>query len=150
MPRQTPQHYKQDVFMHRYSLVHCFMYHLIYYRTLRKGYTKRGLRNRFWHMTIDAHLNAATISWCMVFGSDGCNPTHWKRLFKGQSEELMQSFREGLFKELHLSKAAWDKYWDSIKDFRDKFVAHIASSIFLGRYQILIEPSTSRTIMTSE
>jgi hypothetical protein len=64
------------------------------------------------------------VDWCMVFGSDGCNPTHWKRLSKQQSKELTESFRKGLFQELDLDKAAWDKYWHSFKDSRDNFVAH--------------------------
>jgi hypothetical protein len=116
--------YKQDVFTHQYNIVDCFIYHMTYYRTLCKGYTERRLHNRFWHMAIEAHLFAATINWCMVFGSDGCNPTHWKRLSKKQSKELIQSFRDGLFQELNLDKAAWEKYWKSFKDFRDNFVAH--------------------------
>jgi hypothetical protein len=65
--------YEQDVFTHQYSIVDCFIYHLPYCRTLNKGYTERRLHNRFWHMTIEAHLFAARMNRCMVFGSHGCN-----------------------------------------------------------------------------
>jgi hypothetical protein len=116
--------YEQDVFMHQYSIVDCFIYHLTYHRTLNKGYTERRLHNRFWHMTIEAHLFAATMNWCMVFGSHGCNQTHWKQLSSNEQEGLAKSFREGLFQELDLDQITWDQYWKSIKDFRDKFVAH--------------------------
>jgi hypothetical protein len=109
--------YKQDVFVHQYHVIDRFIYHLTYHRILNKGYNERRLRNEFWHMTIEAHLYAATMNWCMVFGSDGCNPTHWKQLSKKQSKELTQSFRDGLFQELQMDEADWHKYWKSFKDF---------------------------------
>jgi hypothetical protein len=117
-------HYDQDVFKNQFPIVKRFVYHVIYYRTISNGYQEHQLQNEFWTLTIDAHLFAATMNWCMVFGSDGCNPTHWKRLSKEQSKGLTQSFRDGLFQELDLDKAAWDKYRNSFKDFRDNFVAH--------------------------
>jgi hypothetical protein len=116
--------YDQDVFTHQYSIVDGFVYHLTYYRLLRKGYVDRGLHNRFWHMTIEAHLFAATISWCMVFGSHGCNQTHWKKLSLNEQEALTQSFRDGLFEETGLNEERWQQYWKSVTGFRDKFVAH--------------------------
>lgn len=116
--------YDQDVFRHQYSIVDCFIYHLTYYRLLHKGYTDRKLHNRFWHMTIEAHLFAATINWCMVFGSHGCNRTHWKKLSLIEQDALTQSFRDGLFEETGLDEKRWLQYWKSVTGFRDKFVAH--------------------------
>lgn len=116
--------YQQDLFRHQYDLVDRFVRHLTYYRTLYKGYTECGLQNEFWHFTTEAHLCAATTHWCMVFGSEGCNPTHWKRLSEKQSKELVQSFRDGLLQELQLDEAGWKSYWNSVKRFRDKWVAH--------------------------
>ena len=116
--------YDQDVFKNQFLIVKRFFYHVIYYRSISNGYQEHQLQNEFWTLTIDAHLGQATMNLCMVFGSDGCNPTHWKRLSKEQSKELTQSFRDGLFQELDLDKSAWDKYWNSFKDFRDNFVTH--------------------------
>ena len=75
-------------------------------------------------LTIDAHLLRATIDWCMVFGSDKSNPTHWKRLSITESKVLYQSFREGLFNATGLDRDTWQKYWESMTDFRNKYVAH--------------------------
>jgi hypothetical protein len=75
-------------------------------------------------LTSGAHLFAATTSWCMVFGSDGCNQTHWKQLSLNERERLVQCFREGLFQETGLDEERWQRYWKSVTEFRNKFVAH--------------------------
>ena len=62
----------------------------------------------------------------MVFGSDGCNPIHWKHLSSDQSETLRQSFRDGLFQQTALDQQAWKPYWKEIVDFRNNFAAHRA------------------------
>src|SRR5262245_14125825 len=119
--------YKQDIFIHQYDIVDRFIFHLIYHRTLfkaYKGYVESELQNEFWYMTIEAHLFAATMNWCMAFGSDGCNPTHWKHLSLNDREGLAQSFREGLFQEIGLDEKHWRRYWKSMIKFRNEFVAH--------------------------
>ena len=116
--------YNQDVFRHQYPIVDRFVVHLSYYRALDTAGTARQLHNQFWALTTDAHLHLAALYWCMVFGSDGCNPTHWKQLSSNESDELAQSFRDGLFQELQLDKIGWDSYWNTVKEFRDNWVAH--------------------------
>ena len=92
--------YEPEVFRNQFPIVKWFVYHLIYYRALSTGYEEHGMQNEFWTLTIDAHLLRATIDWCMVFGSDKSNPTHWKRLYIAESDAPYQSFREGLFNVL--------------------------------------------------
>ena len=84
--------YNPDVFIEQFPLVKRFLYHLLYYRTLHEAYIRNQLQSEFWTHTIDAHLLQALINWCMVFGSDGCNPTHWKKLSLTQSHELQEGF----------------------------------------------------------
>jgi hypothetical protein len=62
--------YDRKVFVHQFPIAKRFINHLTYYRVLHKTYTDRKLRNEFWTLTIDADLHAATIYWCMVFGSN--------------------------------------------------------------------------------
>ena len=116
--------YKPEVFRNQFPIVKGFVYHLTYYRALSKGYSEHRLQNEFWTLTIDAHLLRATVDWCMVFGSDKSNPTHWKRLSITESKVLYQSFREGLFNATGLDRDTWQKYWESMTDFRNKYVAH--------------------------
>ena len=119
-------HYERKVFESQFSIVKRFVYHLIYYRTLSKAYSDSQLQNEFWTLTIDAHLLQAVIHWCMVFGSDGCNPTHWKHLSPDQSETLHQSFRDCLFGQTGLNQQEWESYWKEIVYFRDNYAAHRA------------------------
>lgn len=112
--------------MSQFPLVKRFVYHLVYYRELSKAYGDSQLQNEFWTLTIDAHLLQAVIHWCMVFGSDGCNLTHWKNLSPGQSDTLRRSFRDGLFRQTKLDQQAWESYWKEIVHFRNNYAAHRA------------------------
>jgi hypothetical protein len=60
----------------------------------------------------------------MVFGSDKRNPTHWKQLFKSESETRHQRFRDGLFQATGFARDTWDHYWQSMTDFRNRYAAH--------------------------
>jgi len=116
--------YNSDIFAEQFPIVKRFLYHLIYYRELWAAYHGLQSGSEFWAHTIDAHLLQAANLWCMVFGSQGCNHTHWKNLSKGDTEELQQSFRQGLFEQTDLTSEQWNQYWHDMKDFRDKYAAH--------------------------
>jgi hypothetical protein len=116
--------YRPEVFREQFPIVKRFVYHLIYYRELKAAYDRLQLQSEFWTHTIDAHVLQAAIHWWMVFGSDGSNPTHWKNLSNSRSEELQQSFRSGLSKHTGIPTEEWQKYRDTMKDFRDKYAAH--------------------------
>ena len=117
-------HYKPEIFRKQFPLVKYFVCHLIYYRELLHKYQEMELKSSFWTFTIDAHLIRAVILWCDVFGSEGCNPTHWKRLSEGNLDRLRESFRESLFKQTVFTPATWDTYWREMVDFRNEYVAH--------------------------
>jgi hypothetical protein len=116
--------FEHAMFRNQFPIVKTFIYHLIYYRVLLKGYQERQLKNEFWTLTIDAHLLRAVINWCMVFGSEKSEPTHWKQLSIIGSEALYKSFREGLFETTELKEDTWQQYWRSVVDFRNKFAVH--------------------------
>ena len=116
--------YDPTVFTNQFPIVKWFVYHLTYYRVLSIGYKERALKNEFWTLTIDAHLLRATINWCMVFGSDKNNPTHWKRLSGKEAEKLYQSYRCGLSEATGLNEQQCRTYCKSMIDFRDKYAAH--------------------------
>ncbi len=116
--------FEHKVFANQFPIVQTFVYHLIYYRVLLKGYEERQLQDEFWTQTIDAHLLRAVINWCMVFGSDKSEPTHWKQLSITDSKALYKSFREGLFVATDLNQHTWQQYWKSVVDFRNKYAVH--------------------------
>jgi hypothetical protein len=115
---------EHKVFSHQFPIVKLFVYHLTYYRVFLKIYKERQRRNEFWTLTIDAHLLRALTNWCMVFGSDRSEPTHWKRLSISNSDELNINFREGLFRATGLSPHTWERYWQDVVNFRNKFAVH--------------------------
>jgi hypothetical protein len=119
-----PINFEHRVFGHQFPIVKSFVYHLIYYRVLWRGYQEHQLQNEFWKLTIDAHLLCALTNWCMVFGSDKTEPTHWKQLSIIDSKALSNSFREGLFEATGLKQSAWREYWKSVLDFRNKYAVH--------------------------
>jgi hypothetical protein len=89
--------YNQEVCKNQFPIVKWFVNHLTYYRAMLNGYKEHQLQNEFWTVTIDAHLIRAVTNWCMVFGSDKSEPTHWKQLSISDSKVIYKSFREGLF-----------------------------------------------------
>ncbi len=116
--------FEHQVFANQFPIVKGFVYHLIYYRILLNGYKERQLQNEFWTLTIDAHLLRAVTNWCMVFGSDKSEPTHWKQLSITDSNELNKRFRQGLFAATNLNSHTWRQYWQSVVVFRNKYAVH--------------------------
>lgn len=116
--------YSSEIFVEQFPLVQLFLHHVIYFRELKKAYASSGLESWFWTYTMNAHLLQAAITWCMVFGSDGCNQTHWKKLSLKDCQDLQSSFRKRLQEATGLSLAAWNEYWSEMSEFRNKYVAH--------------------------
>lgn len=116
--------FNEEVFINQFPLVKRFVYHIVYYRALSKELSRRELKSEFWILTIDAHLLQAAILWCMVFGADGTNPTHWKQLSKAEAKSLQKSFRDGLTRQTGLTWPEWNSYWKQMTGFRNGFAAH--------------------------
>jgi len=116
--------YNADIFECQFRLVKRFVYHYIYYRELFDASLE--VQSEFWTHTVDAHLLQAAMCWCMVFGSDGCNPTHWKNLSTSESEELCRSFRQGLLAYAGITLQQWENYWQEMTYFRNNYAAHRA------------------------
>lgn len=116
--------YNIDIFCKQFPIVKKFLYHMTCYRELHRTYQDLDLKSEFWTHTINAHLLQASILWCMVFGSEGCNPTHWKKLCNQDREKLEDSFRKGLFKNTELNQKKWDDYWHEMNNFRSGYAAH--------------------------
>jgi hypothetical protein len=113
---------QQGLLKRQFYILKWFVYHLTYYRILSQRYEEHNLKNEFWTLTIDAHLLRASVQWCMVFGSDTTNPTHWKRLFTKASEE--SHFRQELFTATCFDQDTWQEYWESMTGFRNKYAVH--------------------------
>ena len=82
------------------------------------------LRDAFWTLTIDAHLLRAAINWCMVFGSDKHEPTHWKMLAIANLGKLKKASTMGFLKRPVLMKRAGRNIRTKVTYFRNKFAVH--------------------------
>ena len=116
--------YNLEIFVEQFPLVKLFMRHIVYYREINKACKAIQLKSVLWTYTINVHLLQAAITWCMVFGAEGCNQTHWKKLSEKDCEELQSSFRNRLQEVTGLSLEQWNNYWLEITTFRNKYVAH--------------------------
>lgn len=116
--------YDSAIFINQYPLVKKFVYHMIYYRSLSKAYSDCGNVSEFWAQTVDAHILQAVINWCKVFGSEGCNATHWKKLNVVEKDNLKNSFFTGLEQYCGMSHDDLTLYWKEITGFRNKYAAH--------------------------
>jgi len=117
-------HYRPEIFREQFPLVKYFVCHLTYYRELQHEYRNIEPKSPFWAFTIDAHCVRAVIYWCMVFGSEGCNPTHWKHLSEDNVDRLRESFLQALFRHTNFTASTWETYWREMVDFRNEYVVH--------------------------
>jgi len=116
--------YDKDMFAHQFPIVAQFVRQLAYYRSAKPVYDKLNLKSPFWCATIDAHLKIATIEWCNVFGVDGCNSTHWKKIASIDIDATNDLFRNHVLSEVGFSMLEWIRYHKKMCDFRNKYVAH--------------------------
>ena len=116
--------YKPELFVEQFPLVKRFIYHLTYSREISSVAKRHKLQSELWTHTINAHILQASITWCMVFGSDRCNQTHWKKLSDAVGEDLQSSFQQKLSVETGMTSAQWKAYWHEITKFRNEYAAH--------------------------
>jgi len=116
--------YNTEIFRVQFRIVKRFVYHLIYYHQLLTIYRKLKLKSEFWTHTINSHILQAAIYWCMVFGRQRNNPTHWRNVLKGDVGVFKANFYKILFKNTGFNSTKWKKYQNKIVRFRNKYVAH--------------------------
>lgn len=61
------------------------------------------------------------MEWCKLFGDDK-ELHHWKQIVDDSA-----SFRQRLLKDVGISEEQWKNCWESLKTYRDEFLAHLDS-----------------------
>ena len=87
-----------------------------YHRAIEQ---KGQLNLNFWICTYNNTIDMAVLDWAHLFGNEK-DDLHWKNIVNNIDE-----FRHDLFSTIEISTEEWIKYWESIKEYRDKDVAHI-------------------------
>lgn len=82
-------------------------------------------KDRRWAYTQNCFGGISIIFWCQVFGSDS-EPTHYSKLFDGNAalpisrDEIADRLREAA----RMTEPEYRKFWQGVKDARDKFFVH--------------------------
>ena len=116
--------YNATVFQHQFPIVKTFLQHAVYYRLASAAYATYQVKDEYWVATINAHCLQAIINWCMVFGADGCNATHWKNLATTDGKYLLDDFRTQCLATLQITPKGWHEYWGQMTSFRNEYAAH--------------------------
>jgi len=87
----------------------------------------------FWRLIHGNQLDIAVLEWCKVFGSDG-EATHWKKIVPPADHD---QFRVGLFGAVGVTAEEWVAYWNEMKAYRDKLVAHYIESNSVDNFPML-------------
>lgn len=109
-----------DVFGEQLPQVRCFVQYLTYHRCMSRLTKKPELLTE----ASNAFLKIACIAWCNVFGSrKSC--LHWSKTIRNMAKEVEQDLKNRIYRSTGLDENEYQEYQCSIKEMRDKYVAHI-------------------------
>ena len=75
--------------------------------------------NNYWIYCYNNSIDMAVLDWCHLFGNAE-DELHWRNVISN-----VEDFRNDLLTFLDISFEDWEQYWNTVKDYRDKDVAHI-------------------------
>lgn len=75
----------------------------------------------FWITILGNFIDTSILEWSKLFG-DEKGKHHWKRIVDNEA-----MFKSRLMNDIGISEAQWRESWKQIKDYRDKFIAHLDS-----------------------
>jgi hypothetical protein len=94
-----------------------FARELSYHRAL--SIYAKDFKRSFWIYMYNNAIDLAVLDWFHLFDYHN-DDLHWKRIIHG-----VDAFRNRLLKAVQMTEDEWKKYRNSIKDYRDKDVAHV-------------------------
>ena len=104
---------------HAYRLVYIAK-NVAHHRSLNSF--RDDFHQSYWILISSNFLDVAILEWCKVFGSKS-DATHWTSNVPDDA-----TFRTGLFEKLKVTEAEWSAYWECVKTYRDKVIAHYDST----------------------
>jgi hypothetical protein len=79
------------------------------------------VKDQFWVTLNGNFIDICVLEWYKLFG-DYKDKHHWKKVMSHD-----QTFKTRMFEALNIKQGDLDKVHDSIKSYRDKFIAHLDS-----------------------
>lgn len=112
---------KREKRLRRVGLLCChFVRNYAYYRASWDG-EKTKATNEFWATVQGNFLDIAVLEWLKLFG-DHNDKHHWRKVVTDTD-----AFRKAMLKACSMDKSDLVDLRDSIKTYRDKFIAHLDS-----------------------
>lgn len=94
-----------------------FVRQLAYHRAMLPHVN--NLRTNIWIYAFNNYIDVAVLDWCHLFGNWN-DHLHWRNLINDAD-----GFKKELLNTLNMTAREFDTYWESVKDYRDKDIAHI-------------------------
>ena len=116
----------KDERVRRVALLCChFTRNLAYFRA---GWKELPLRKEgdFWITVVGNFIDVSVLEWSKLF-VDHSDKHHWKQIVSDKKE-----FKSRLIETLGITDADWSKSRQGIKDYRDKFIAHLDSELTMN------------------
>lgn len=76
---------------------------------------------QFWTTVNGNFIDTAVMEWCKLFGDDK-ELHHWKRIASDSA-----AFKKRLLEDVEISDEQWRNCWETLKRYRDEFLAHLDS-----------------------
>lgn len=111
--------------LRRVALLCChFLRNLAYYQA---GWHEKALvyDDEFWKTANGNFLDICVLEWCKLFG-DVHEKQYWGKVIIDTPQ-----FFEGLLDEIGLSQGELETYVEEMREYRDKFVAHLDSDLVM-------------------
>lgn len=80
----------------------------------------------FWRMANSDFLDMCVLEWCKLL-ADEKGQHHWRKIVTDRTV-----FKANLLNHLQLNEAALQQYIDTMRTYRDKFVAHLDSDLTMS------------------
>ena len=97
--------------------LHCLR-NAAYYRSWNAGPVSRRI-TQFWKTLNGNFIDTCLLEWCKLFG-DLRAKHHWSK-----SVTDSDRFTSGLYQKLGMDEAAFEEFRLEVREYRDKFVAHL-------------------------
>lgn len=87
---------------------------------------------QFWTTVNGNFIDTSVMEWCKLFGDDK-GKHHWKSIIDDKV-----SFKQRLLEDVGINEEQWQDCWEKLRDYRDKFLAHLDSKHMMQIPQMTI------------
>ena len=112
-----------DQRVRRVALLCCHLARNLAYFRAGWDILKPKEEGQFWITALGNFIDTSVLEWGKLFGDDN-GKHHWKQIANDRT-----SFKHRLLEDVGISQEQWDASWKEIKDYRDKFIAHLDSEL---------------------